>query len=119
VGKSADDNVEVRRGGEPRKFDFAVRDHADLGTALELLDFDAASKIAGARFSVLKGPLARLHRALAQFMLDVHTQDHSYTEVYVPYMVNAASMFGTGNLPKFEEDLFAVPRGADEKLYLV
>ena len=119
LGKSADDNVEVRRAGEPRHFDFPVKDHADLGASLELLDFDAAGKIAGARFAVLKGPLAHLHRALAQFMLDVHTQDHGYTEVYVPYMVNAASMFGTGQLPKFEEDLFSVPRGADEKLYLV
>src|SRR5688500_13231644 len=118
-GKSAAENLEVRRGGEPRTFAFSVRDHVDLGAALGLLDFEAAGKIAGARFAVLKGPLARLHRALAQFMLDVHTQEHGYTEVYVPYMVNAASMFGTGQLPKFEEDLFAVPRGADEKLYLI
>ena len=119
VGKSPDENVEVRRGGEPRTFAFAVRDHVDLGAALGMLDFEAAGKIAGARFAVLKGALARLHRALAQFMLDVHTQEHGYTEVYVPYMVNAASMFGTGQLPKFEEDLFAVPRGSDEKLYLI
>jgi len=119
AGHSAEQNVEVRRVGEPGKFNFKVKDHVDLGASLGLLDFDAAGKIAGARFVVLKGPLARLHRALAQFMLDIHTQEHGYTEVYVPYMVNAASMFGTGQLPKFEEDLFAVPRGADEKLYLI
>ena len=110
VGKSADDNVEVRRIGEPRRFDFPVKDHVDIGIGLGLLDFDAAAKISGARFTFMKGPLARLHRALAQFMLDVHSGEHGYTEVYVPYLVNAESMRGTGQLPKFEQDLFRVPR---------
>jgi seryl-tRNA synthetase len=118
-GKSADDNVEVRRVGEPRKFDFPVKDHVDIGSGLGLLDFDAAAKISGARFTLMKGPLARLHRALAQFMLDVHTAEHGYTEVYVPYLVNADSMRGTGQLPKFEEDLFSVPRTEGGKLYLI
>ncbi len=118
-GRSADDNVEVRRVGVPREFDFAAKDHTDLGMALGMLDFEVATKIAGSRFSVLKGPLARMHRALAQFMLDVHTAEHGYTEVYVPYLVNAESMRGTGQLPKFEEDLFAIPRGDGGKFYLV
>ena len=118
-GRSADDNVEERRVGVPREFGFAAKDHTDLGTALGMLDFAVATKIAGARFSVLKGPLARMHRALAQFMLDVHTAEHGYTEVYVPYLVNAESMRGTGQLPKFEEDLFAIPRGDGGKFYLV
>ena len=119
VGKSAEENVEVRRIGEPRKFDFPVKDHVDVGTGLGLLDFDAASKISGARFTLMKGSLARLHRALAQFMLDVHTVEHGYTEVYVPYLVNADSMRGTGQLPKFEEDLFSVPRADGGKFYLI
>src|SRR3954447_13257448 len=119
VGKSADDNVELRRVGEPRKFQFPVKDHVDVGTALGLLDFDAAAKISGARFTLMKGPLARLHRALAQMMLDIHTEEHGYTEVYVPYLVNADSMRGTGQLPKFEDDLFSVPRLDAEKLYLI
>ena len=119
TGCSADDNVEVRRVGEPRQYGFAPKDHVELGEALGLLDFDTAAKISGARFSVMKGALARMHRAIAQFMLDVHTAEHGYTEVYVPYLVNAASMRGTGQLPKFEEDLFAVPRGDGEKLYLI
>ena len=118
-GRSADDNVEVRRVGTPRQFGFAPKDHVELGETLGLLDFDTAAKIAGARFSVMKGSLARMHRALAQFMLDVHTVEHGYTEVYVPYLVNAASLRGTGQLPKFEEDLFAVPRGDGEKFYLI
>ena len=109
-GKSEADNVEVRRVGEPRKFDFAVKDHVDVGEGLRQLDFDTAGKIAGARFVVLRKDIARLHRVLAQFMLDVHSQEHGYTEVYVPYIVNADSMRGTGQLPKFEEDLFKVPR---------
>jgi seryl-tRNA synthetase len=113
VGKSSDDNVEARRVGTPRTFDFTPKDHADLGAALGLLDFETAAKIAGSRFAVMSGPLARLHRAIAQLMLDVHTAEHGYVEVYVPYMVNADSMFGTGQLPKFKEDLFAIPRGAD------
>jgi seryl-tRNA synthetase len=119
VGASADENVEVRRGGEPRSFDFPVKDHVDLGVGLHMMDFEAATKIASARFVVMSGPIARLHRAIAQFMLDVHTAEHGYTEVYVPYLVNAASAFGTGQLPKFEEDLFSVPRRDAEKLYLI
>src|SRR5262245_16522278 len=118
-GKSSDDNVEVRKVGVPRAFDFAPRDHVDVGAGLKLLDFDVATKIAGARFALMKGPLARLHRAIAQFMLDVHTQEHGYTEVYAPYLVNADSMRGTGQLPKFEADLFAVPRGEEGKFYLI
>ncbi|MFN0304313.1 MAG: serine--tRNA ligase [Burkholderiales bacterium] len=119
IGKSSNDNIEVRRVGSPRAFDFSVKDHTDLGAALGMLDFEVASKIAGARFAVMTGPLARLHRALSQFMLDVHTEEHGYVETYVPYMVNRHSMFGTGQLPKFEEDLFAVPRGDGEKFYLI
>jgi seryl-tRNA synthetase len=118
-GKGAEDNVELRRVGTPKTFAFTAKDHTDLGDALGLLDFEVATKIAGTRFAVMKGPLARLHRAIAQFMLDVHTGEHGYTEVYVPYMVNAASMRGTGQLPKFEEDLFAIPRGEAGKFYLV
>ncbi|MEO8165546.1 MAG: serine--tRNA ligase, partial [Betaproteobacteria bacterium] len=119
VGKSAEENVEIRRVGEPRQLEFAAKDHVDIGTGLGLLDFDAAAKISGARFTLMKGSLARLHRALAQFMLDVHTAEHGYTEVYVPYLVNADSMRGTGQLPKFEEDLFAVPRADGGKFYLI
>ena len=119
VGASEADNVEVHRWGTPRSFDFAVKDHVDLGEGLGQIDFAAAAKIAGARFSLLKGPTARLHRALAQFMLDVHTQEHGYTEVYAPYLVNSASMFGTGQLPKFEADLFKVPRTDADPLYLI
>src|SRR3990172_322211 len=118
-GDSPEKNVEVRRVGAPRSFDFAVKDHVDVGAVLGMLDFEAARKIAGARFSLMKGQLARLHRAIAQFMLDVHTQEHGYTEIYAPYLVNAASMRGTGQLPKFEEDLFAVPRKDAEQLYLI
>ena len=119
VGASADANMEVERSGEPRSFDFVPKDHVDLGAGLGMLDFEAATKIAGARFAVMIGPLARMHRAIAQFMLDVHTTEHGYTEVYAPYLVNAASMRGTGQLPKFEEDSFAVPRRDAEKLYLI
>jgi seryl-tRNA synthetase len=111
--------VEVRRVGTPRSFDFQVKDHVDLGEGLNQLDFGTAAKISGARFSVMRGQLARLHRALAQFMLDLHTQEHGYTEVYVPYLVNADSMRGTGQLPKFEADLFAVQKSETEKLYLI
>ena len=126
VGKSEVDNVEVRRWGTPRNYDFTVRDHVDLGEALGLLDFATAAKIAGSRFSLMTGPLARLHRAIAQFMLDVHSGEHGYREVYAPYLVNAASLFGTGQLPKFEEDLFKILRdkggaegGSAEPLYLI
>lgn len=118
AGQGSDENVEASRWDEPRSFDFPVRDHVDVGAALGL-DFDAAAKLSGARFSVLRGQIARLHRALAQFMLDVHTREHGYTEVYVPYLVNADSMRGTGQLPKFEEDLFQVPRVDADKLYLI
>jgi len=113
-GRSEADNLEVRKVGNIPVFDFAVKDHVDLGEGLGL-DFDTAAKISGARFSLLKGGLARLHRALAQFMLDTHTDRHGYTEVYVPYIVNADSMRGTGQLPKFEEDLFRVPRVMGEE----
>ena len=106
VGKSEEDNKEVRKVGNPPKFGFEVKDHVSIGEGLGGLDFETATKIAGARFSLLKGPLARLHRALAQFMLDIHTEQHGYTETYVPYLVNAESMRGTGQLPKFGEDLF-------------
>ncbi|OIO82429.1 MAG: serine--tRNA ligase [Gallionellaceae bacterium CG1_02_60_948] len=124
VGKSEADNAETHKFGEPKKFDFEVQDHVSLGEGLGGLDFETATKIAGARFSLLTGPLARLHRALAQFMLDTHTEQHGYTETYVPYMVNAESMRGTGQLPKFEEDLFKVPRvvgdeGEEKNFYLI
>jgi seryl-tRNA synthetase len=118
VGSDESGNKEVLRWGEPRKFDFEVKDHVDIGAGLGL-DFESAAKLSGSRFAVLKGGIARLHRALAQFMLDTHTREHGYTEVYVPYMVNADSMRGTGQLPKFEEDLFATFKNADEKLYLI
>jgi seryl-tRNA synthetase len=112
-GKSDADNFKVRLWGIPKRpedFDFPVKDHVSIGEGLGGLDFETAAKISGARFSLLKGPLARLHRALAQFMLDTHTEQHGYTETYVPYLVNADSMRGTGQLPKFEADLFKVPR---------
>ena len=118
-GRGADDNVEARRVGTPRTFSFTPKDHTDLGAALGQLDFEVATKIAGPRFVVMKGPLARMHRAIAQFMLDVHTAEHGYTEIYAPYLVNAESLRGTGQLPKFEEDLFAIPRGDAGKLYLI
>ena len=105
-GKSEADNVEVRRWGTPRTFDFPVRDHTDLGEGLGMLDFATAAKLSGARFSFLRGGLARLHRALAQFMLDVHTREHGYTECYTPYIVNAETLIGTTQLPKFEADMF-------------
>ncbi|MFN3544747.1 MAG: serine--tRNA ligase [Thiobacillus sp.] len=119
VGKDDTGNVEVSRWGTPRSFDFPVRDHVDIGEGLAQLDFAAAAKLSGSRFAVMKGGLAQLHRALAQFMLDTHTREHGYTEVYVPYLVNADSMRGTGQLPKFEEDLFHVPRADADKLYLI
>ncbi len=118
IGRSAADNLERRRHGTPRKFEFQVKDHVDIGEGLGGLDFARASKIAGARFVMMRAAVARLHRALAQFMLDVHTQEHGYTEIYTPYLVNAATAYGTGQLPKFEQDLFLVPRG-DEKWYLI
>ncbi len=113
-------NVEVRKwspiegpGGEPAAFAFEVKDHVDVGQPLGL-DFELGTKLTGSRFTVMKGPLARLHRALAQFMLDVQTQEHGYTECYTPYIVNADSLRGTGQLPKFEEDLFAAKKGGQE-----
>ncbi|BAU48546.1 seryl-tRNA synthetase [Sulfurifustis variabilis] len=115
-GRGEEDNLEVRRVGTPRDFDFDPKDHVDLGARLGL-DFDAAAKIAGARFVVMQGALARLHRALIQFMLDLHTREHGYTEVYVPYMANPASLRGTGQLPKFEADLFAVR--SEQGYYLI
>lgn len=110
-GKNEADNLEIRRWGTPRTFDFEVKDHVSIGEALGLLDFETAAKLSGARFSLMKGPLAHLHRALSQFMLDTHTQGNGYTEVYVPYLINCESLHGTGQLPKFEEDLFAVYAG--------
>jgi seryl-tRNA synthetase len=113
VGSDETSNVEVRKIGTPPAFDFAVKDHVDIGAGLGL-DFDMAVKLTGSRFSVMKGGIARLHRALAQFMLDTQTVENGYTECYTPYMVNADSMRGTGQLPKFEEDLFAVKKGGQE-----
>ncbi|MEJ8568262.1 serine--tRNA ligase [Elongatibacter sediminis] len=107
VGTSEDDNAEVRRWGEPREFEYEPRDHVALGDAGGLMDAEAAARLAGARFTVLRGALSRLHRALAQFMLDTHTTEHGYTEVYLPYLVNAEAMTGTGQLPKFGDDAFA------------
>lgn len=108
------DNQEVRHWGAPRMFDFPVRDHVSIGETLGLLDFQTAAKLSGSRFSLMMGGLARMHRALAQFMLDVHTGEHGYQEAYVPYLVNARSLLGTGQLPKFKEDLFEVPRKKNE-----
>ena len=113
VGKDETENVEVRKVGTPKTFDFAVKDHVDLGAVLGL-DFEKAAELSGARFSLMKGKVARLHRALAQFMLDTHTQQHCYTECYTPYIVSDAALLGTGQLPKFAEDLFHVTRGGDE-----
>jgi seryl-tRNA synthetase len=117
AGKDENDNVEIRRWGEPTAFDFEPRDHVELGSINGLMDAEAAAKLAGARFTVLKGKLSRLHRALAQFMLDVHTTEHGYTEMYLPYLVNQETMTGTGQLPKFGEDAFATTD--DPPRYLV
>lgn len=116
-GRSEADNLEIRRWGEPRAFGFEAKDHVDLGERCGLLDFQNAARISGARFSVIRGPLARLHRALIQFMLDTQTREHGYTEVYVPYLVNADSLRGTGQLPKFEADLFRTC--SDPAYYLI
>jgi len=116
VGDSADQNVEQRRWGTPRKFDFAPKDHVDVGAGLGMLDFETAAKLSGARFVVMKGALARLHRALAQFMLDTHTQQHGYTEVYTPYLVSSACADGVTSLAKFKDDLFKLE---DRDLYLI
>ena len=117
AGKNEDDNVETRLWGTPREFDFEPKDHVALGEDLKGLDFEKASQLAHSRFAVMRGQLARLHRALAQFMLDLHTEEHGYTEAYVPYLVNANTLFGTGQLPKFEEDLFRT--AGDNPLYLI
>jgi len=122
VGRSEADNVELRRVGKPREFAFRPRDHVDLGEGLGMLDFATAAKLSGSRFSFLRGGLARLHRALAQFMLDVHTREHGYTECYTPYVVTAETLVGTAQLPKFEQDMFAAVKGGasgDERLYLI
>ncbi|MBK7745228.1 MAG: serine--tRNA ligase [Betaproteobacteria bacterium] len=123
VGRGSDDNVEIARWGTPREFDFPVRDHTDVGETLGLLDFATAAKLSGARFSFLRGDLARLHRALAQFMLDTHTREHGYVECYTPYIVNADTLVGTTQLPKFEAEMFSVKKGgvegAGETLYLI
>jgi seryl-tRNA synthetase len=121
-GRSSEDNVEVRRWGAPRAFAFAPKDHTALGEALGLLDFATAAKLSGSRFSFLRGGLAALHRALAQFMLDTHTREHGYVECYTPYLVNAETLVGTTQLPKFEQDMFAAIKGGaegDERLYLI
>jgi seryl-tRNA synthetase len=117
AGKSEADNVEVRKVGTPRSFDFLIKDHTDVGMPLGL-DFDTGAKLSGARFTFMKGGIAKLHRALAQFMLDTQTEQHGYTECYTPYMVNAETLTGTGQLPKFEEDLFSLAHN-DSKLYLI
>ena len=116
-GKSETDNVEVRKVGSPRTFDFEIKDHTDVGTPLGL-DFDTGAKLSGARFTLMRGQIAKMHRALAQFMLDTQTEKHGYTECYTPYLVNAETLTGTGQLPKFEEDLFSVQHN-DSKLYLI
>ena len=116
-GRDESANVELRRHGEPRQFDFEPADHVDVGVRLGGLDFEAAARISGARFMVLRGSLARLHRALAQFMLDLHTSEHGYQEIYAPYLVSAAALTGTGQLPKFEQDLFKVD--GERPFYLI
>ena len=118
-GASEDDNVEVSNWGAPRVFDFPVQDHVALGENIKGLDFEAAAKLSGARFSVMRGGIARLHRALAQFMLDLHTSEHGYQEMYTPYLVQASALQGTGQLPKFSEDLFRVEREDQAPLYLI
>ncbi len=116
-GKSEADNIEVRKVGTPRTFDFDIKDHTDVGTPLGL-DFDTGAKLSGARFTLMRGQIAKLHRALAQFMLDTQTEQHGYTECYTPYMVNAETLIGTGQLPKFEEDLFSLEHNGG-RLYLI
>ncbi len=116
-GNDEDDNVEIRRWGTPKTFDFDVKDHVDLGERSNELDFEIATKLTGSRFAVMRGQLARLHRALIQFMLNTHIEEHGYKEIYVPYMVNKDSLFGTGQLPKFEEDLFKT--NDERELYLI
>ena len=117
-GRDENSNVEVRRWGAPRVFEFEPKDHVAIGEGLAQLDFEAAGRISGARFVVLKGGVARLHRALIQYMLDLHTGEHGYTEVYAPYLVARSSLVGTGQLPKFEADLFRVVSG-EQELFLI
>lgn len=117
AGRDENDNVEIRQWGTPKTFDFTVQDHTDLGEKLAMLNFEAAAKITGSRFSVLTGQLAKLHRALIQFMLDTHVDKYGYTEVYLPYIVNADSLYGTGQLPKFSEDLFKLH--GEREFYLI
>ncbi|GAC1037809.1 serine--tRNA ligase [Pseudomonas sp. No.117] len=119
VGKDEDDNVEVRRWGTPREFAFEIKDHVALGETHGWLDFETAARFSGARFAVMRGPIARLHRALAQFMLNLHTGEHGYEETYTPYLVQAETLQGTGQLPKFEEDLFKIGREGESDLYLI
>ena len=119
VGADEDANVEVRRWGSPRQFDFEVKDHVALGELSGGLDFETAAKLSGARFALLRGPIARLHRALAQFMINLHTSEHGYEEAYTPYLVQAPALQGTGQLPKFEEDLFKISREGEADFYLI
>ena len=119
IGKTEEDNVEVKKVGAPRSYDFEPIDHVDIGEHLGALDFERATKITGSRFAIMLGGVARLHRAIAQYMLDIHTQRHGYTEIYTPYLVNADSLFGTGQLPKFEEDLFSIPISDEQSFYLI
>ncbi|MER2104738.1 MAG: serine--tRNA ligase [Pseudomonas atacamensis] len=119
VGKDEDDNVEVRRWGTPTQFDFEVKDHVALGEKFGWLDFETAAMLSGARFALLRGPIARLHRALAQFMINLHVTEHGYEEAYTPYLVQAPALQGTGQLPKFEEDLFKIAREGEADLYLI
>ncbi|MEG0247656.1 MAG: serine--tRNA ligase [Pseudomonas sp.] len=119
VGADEEGNVEVRRWGTPRTFDFEIKDHVALGERDGLLDFETAAKLSGARFALLRGPIARLHRALAQFMINLHTSEHGYEEAYTPYLVQAPALQGTGQLPKFEEDLFKISREGEADFYLI
>lgn len=119
VGADEDENVEVARWGTPRSFDFEIKDHVALGEQHGWLDFETAAKLSGARFALLRGPIARLHRALAQFMINLHTGEHGYEEAYTPYLVQAPALQGTGQLPKFEEDLFKIAREDQADLYLI
>ncbi len=119
VGEDEEGNVEVSRWGTPRSFDFPIQDHVALGEQHGWLDFETAAKLSGARFAVLRGPIARMHRALAQFMINLHTSEHGYEEAYTPYLVQAPALRGTGQLPKFEEDLFKIAREGEADLYLI
>ncbi|TLP71307.1 serine--tRNA ligase [Pseudomonas nitroreducens] len=119
VGADEEENVEVRRWGAPRTFDFDIKDHVALGEQHGWLDFETAARLSGARFALMRGPIARLHRALAQFMIDLHTREHGYEEAYTPYLVQAPALQGTGQLPKFEEDLFKIQREDEADLYLI